>query len=118
MMRTKFPTLLAKILVFNALPLGVSVHACISKRVEKSQERSRRGGVVLSPLHPTEEYRDPTEEYRVMKTLISTFALALALGFAGPALAGDVSKASNAADCEKAGGTWDANTSKCTEKKM
>jgi hypothetical protein len=110
MMRTKFPTLLAKILVFNALPLGVSVHACISKRVEKSQERSRRGGVVLSPLHP--------EEYRVMKTLISTFALALALGFAGPALAGDVSKASNAADCEKAGGTWDANTSKCTEKKM
>jgi hypothetical protein len=53
-----------------------------------------------------------------MKTLISTFALALALGFVGPALAGDVSKASNAADCEKAGGTWDANTSKCTEKKM
>jgi len=53
-----------------------------------------------------------------MKTLISTFALAIALGFAGPVLAGDVSKAANQADCEKAGGTWDANTSKCGEKKM
>ena len=53
-----------------------------------------------------------------MKTLISTVALALALGFSGPVLAGDVSTAANAADCEKAGGTWDANTNKCSEKKM
>ena len=53
-----------------------------------------------------------------MKTLVSTFALALALAVTGPALAGDVTKATNAADCEKAGGTWDADASKCTEKKM
>ena len=53
-----------------------------------------------------------------MRTLISTFVLALALAFTGPALAGDVTKAKNQADCEKAGGMWDAATSKCSEKKM
>jgi hypothetical protein len=53
-----------------------------------------------------------------MKALISMFALALALAFTGPAFAGDVTKATNAADCEKAGGTWDASTNNCSEKKM
>ena len=53
-----------------------------------------------------------------MKTLVSTFALALALAVTGPAFAGDVTKATNAADCEKAGGAWDANTSKCSEKQQ
>ena len=53
-----------------------------------------------------------------MKTLVSILALALALAFAGTAFAGDVTKATNAADCEKAGGMWDASTSKCSEKKM
>ena len=53
-----------------------------------------------------------------MKTLASTLALALALAFAGPAFAGDVTTAKTRADCEKAGGTWDAATSKCSEKKM
>jgi hypothetical protein len=53
-----------------------------------------------------------------MKTLISTFALALALAFTGPAFAGDVTTAKNQADCEKAGGTWDAATSVCSAKKM
>ena len=43
-----------------------------------------------------------------MKTLFSTFALALALALTGPAFAGDPK-----ADCEKAGGTWDASTNKC-----
>ena len=43
-----------------------------------------------------------------MKTLASTVALALALAFAGPAFAGDVTTAKTQADCEKAGGTWDA----------
>jgi hypothetical protein len=51
-----------------------------------------------------------------MKTLISTFALVLAL--AGPAFAGDVTKAKNQADCEKAGGMWDATNKMCSEKKM
>jgi hypothetical protein len=52
-----------------------------------------------------------------MKTLMSTFALALALGFAGPALAGDVTSAATQADCEKAGGMWDATTKVCSQKK-
>jgi hypothetical protein len=53
-----------------------------------------------------------------MKTLLSTLALTLALGFTVPAFAGDVTQAKNAADCEKAGGTWDAATNACSEKKM
>ena len=52
-----------------------------------------------------------------MKTFVSAFALALALAFTGPAFAGDVTKATNAADCEKAGGMWDASSNKCSEKK-
>jgi len=53
-----------------------------------------------------------------MKTFVSMFALALALAFAGPAFAGDVTTAKTQADCEKAGGAWDAATSVCSEKKM
>jgi hypothetical protein len=52
-----------------------------------------------------------------MKTLVSMVVLALALVFTGPAVAGDVTKATNAADCEKAGGMWDATSNVCTEKK-
>ena len=51
-----------------------------------------------------------------MKTLVSMFALALALSFTGPAFAGDVTKATTQADCEKAGGMWDADAKKCPEK--
>ena len=63
-----------------------------------------------------------TPEYKrnggnVMKTLVSMVVLALALAFTGPAFAGDVTKATNAADCEKAGGMWDASSNKCSEKK-
>jgi hypothetical protein len=53
-----------------------------------------------------------------MKTFVSMFALALALAFTGLAFAGDVTTAKTPADCEKAGGTWDAQTSVCSEKKM
>ena len=45
-----------------------------------------------------------------MKILISIFAMTLALAFAGPA-------AKTEADCTKAGGTWDAATNTCAEKK-
>jgi len=55
---------------------------------------------------------------KIMKSLISMFVVALALAFAGPAFAGDVTAAKNQADCEKAGGTWDAATNVCSEKKM
>jgi hypothetical protein len=53
-----------------------------------------------------------------MKVLFSIVALAFALAVTGPAFAGDVTTAKTQADCEKAGGTWDAATSKCAEKKM
>jgi hypothetical protein len=53
-----------------------------------------------------------------MKTLLSSLALSLALGFAMPAFAGDVTAAKNAADCAKAGGAWDAAKNVCSEKKM
>ena len=52
-----------------------------------------------------------------MKTLMSMLALAVALAFAVPAFAGDVTTATNQADCEKAGGMWDASSNKCSEKK-
>ena len=53
-----------------------------------------------------------------MKTLLSIFALTLALAFTGPAFAGDVTAAKTEADCAKAGGTWNATTKMCEEKKM
>jgi len=52
-----------------------------------------------------------------MKTLISILAMTLALAFTGPAFAGDVKAAKTEADCTKAGGTWDAATNTCAEKK-
>ena len=51
-----------------------------------------------------------------MKTLISIFAVTLALAFTGPAFAG-AAAAKTEADCVKAGGTWDATTKMCAEKK-
>ena len=54
-----------------------------------------------------------------MKTIFSILALALALGFTGPAFAGDdVTKAKTEADCTKAGGTWDADAKACSKKEM
>ena len=53
-----------------------------------------------------------------MKILLSIFALTLALAFTGPAFAGDVTAAKTEADCAKAGGTWNATTKMCEEKKM
>jgi hypothetical protein len=53
-----------------------------------------------------------------MKTLLSIFALTLALAFTSPAFAGDVTAAKTEADCAKAGGSWNATTKMCEEKKM
>ena len=53
-----------------------------------------------------------------MKTLISTLAVAVAIAFTGPAFAGDVTKATDKAGCDKAGGTWDETAKKCSGKKM
>ena len=51
-----------------------------------------------------------------MKTLVSMIALALALSFTGPAFAGDVTKATDKASCDKAGGVWDDTAKKCSAK--
>ena len=61
----------------------------------------------------------PTKgKHELQKTLISTLAVTLALAFTGPAFAGDVTKATDKASCDKAGGTWDDTAKKCSEKKM
>jgi hypothetical protein len=52
-----------------------------------------------------------------MKTMISIFAMALALAFTSPAFAGDVTAAKTKADCKKAGGMWDGKTNICGAKK-
>jgi hypothetical protein len=53
---------------------------------------------------------------KVMKTLVSGFALALALAFTGPAFAQDAAAATDKASCDKAGGTWDDAAKKCNPK--
>jgi hypothetical protein len=50
-----------------------------------------------------------------MKTIISIFAVTLALAFTVPAFAGDTSKQAQE-QCQKDGGTWDAKTKSCSEK--
>jgi hypothetical protein len=51
-----------------------------------------------------------------MKSIISMMALAFALSLTGPAVAGDVSAATDKASCDKAGGMWDDSAKKCSEK--
>ena len=54
-----------------------------------------------------------------MKTLISIFAVTLALAFTRSSVRGGRRFCCNTveADCVKAGGTWDATTKMCAEKK-
>jgi hypothetical protein len=49
-----------------------------------------------------------------MKALVSIIALAVAIVVAGPAFAGDATIPKTKGECEKAGGSWDAATDKCT----
>ena len=53
-----------------------------------------------------------------MKTVISMLVLAFTLAFTGPAFAGagDVTKATDKASCDKAGGVWDDTAKKCSAK--
>ena len=46
-----------------------------------------------------------------MKNFVLTVAFGLVVAFTTPAFAGDTE-----ADCQKAGGTWDAKTKTCTNK--
>jgi hypothetical protein len=50
------------------------------------------------------------------KVVAAVIALGLAVAFTVPAFAADVTKAKTQADCQKAGGIWDAKTSKCSKK--
>jgi hypothetical protein len=50
--------------------------------------------------------------------MISVVALALSLAFTASAFGANVVKAKTKADCEKAGGTWDAQKQTCSGKKM
>lgn len=52
-----------------------------------------------------------------MKGLLSLLVLALAVAFTAPAFAADPAAPTTKADCDKAKGTWDDATSKCTVKK-
>jgi hypothetical protein len=59
----------------------------------------------------------------VMKILIATFAVTLALpftgpAFIGPAFAGMAKTAKTESDCRMADGHWDKMTKRCKEKKM
>jgi len=45
-----------------------------------------------------------------MKTIVYALALALGVVFAMSAFAADVTTAKTKADCDKAGGVWDATT--------
>jgi hypothetical protein len=51
-----------------------------------------------------------------MRTIAYALALALGVAFTASAFAGDVTMAKTKADCDKAGGMWDATTNTCTAK--
>jgi hypothetical protein len=51
-----------------------------------------------------------------MRTIGYALALVLGVAFAASAFAGDVSTAKTKADCDKAGGMWDATTNTCKSK--
>jgi hypothetical protein len=51
-----------------------------------------------------------------MRTIAYALALALGVAFATSAFAGDVTTAKTKADCDKAGGMWDASTNTCKSK--
>ena len=53
-----------------------------------------------------------------MKTMTLMLALTLALAMTGPSFAGagDVTKATDKASCDKAGGVWDDTAKKCSAK--
>jgi hypothetical protein len=51
-----------------------------------------------------------------MRTIAYALALALGVVFATSAFAADVSTAKTKADCDQAGGVWDAATNTCKSK--
>jgi hypothetical protein len=51
-----------------------------------------------------------------MKSIAYALAMILGVAFANSAFAADVTMAKTKADCDKAGGVWDATTNTCAAK--
>jgi hypothetical protein len=51
-----------------------------------------------------------------MKKMLAAISLTLALAFVAPALGAGVTKSKTKAECERAGGTWDAQAHTCSKK--
>ena len=51
-----------------------------------------------------------------MKSMTLMLAVTLALALTGPSFAGDVTKATDKASCDKAGGVWDDSMKVCKDK--
>ena len=74
-------------------------------------------GTNVSKQHSPDWSSSQRKGENVMKTLISIFALTLALAFTVPAFAGDVTAAKKAEEqCQKDGGNWDAKSKTCSGK--
>jgi hypothetical protein len=88
--------------------LGISVAHCLSSRSEETiryRRRFRRTCIVAG---------NSERKVMTMKYFVSMLAIASALALTGPAFAQDAP--ANKADCEAAGGIWDAANSACAEK--
>jgi hypothetical protein len=86
-------------------PLAVGEFDPLPDLLSWPQNKSRHGAF---------SYGSSVKEETPMKTFISILTLALAIGF--PAFAGDVPATKAEADCQKAGGNWDAKTKTCSGK--
>ena len=58
----------------------------------------------------------PSKTIRKKERKMKAVLFALTIAFIAPAFAGDVSEAKTEADCQKAGGIWDAKMQICTHK--
>jgi hypothetical protein len=54
--------------------------------------------------------------YRMKKLVSAIVALGIAVAFTAPTLAADVTTAKTKAECQKAGGMWDATAKACKPK--
>ena len=82
------------------------------------------GGTKLKRGGPSETKSRPAEFSPVvyckgrepMRSITYALALALGVAFAASAFAADVTAAKTKADCDKAGGVWNATTNTCAAK--
>ena len=74
--------------------------------------------ISLSRYRPRYELRNAghAKEESMNKVVAAVVALGLAVAFAAPAFAADVTTAKTHAECTKAGGVWDAKAKTCKPK--